>query len=287
MALLRRLLIYLSSTAVIVVIFGYIALCVTLYTMQVHLIYPGANQTFTGEEAAADAKRFGVAPWGRLDQKEDTYQGFIDPDFTQASQRGTIVFFHGNGEVAWEHPGCVEAWKRRGFRTFLYEYPGYGGRPGHPREATIVPDAQALIRSLDQAGFGPIYVWGTSLGSGVAAAACADPSLPVHGLVLMAAFDSLTNVGLSRYWFVPVPLLMNDRYDSVAHLQHFGHPICVIRGDLDMIIPARLTLNLFAHLPDPKKMIVEKGYGHGDWPSSPDLAWWDVALDFIAPQAQK
>ncbi len=64
---------------------------------------------------------------------------------------------------------------RRGFRTFLYEYPGYGGRPGKPSAASIVGDAQNLIRSLDHDGFGPVYVWGESVGSGIAAAVCPSP----------------------------------------------------------------------------------------------------------------
>ena len=48
--------------------------------------------------------------------------------------------------------------------------------------------------------------------------------------------------------------------------------------------PPPLSLNLFAHLPEPKKIILKEGYGHGDWPDSPELAWWDDALDFIAPK---
>ena len=64
---------------------------------------------------------------------------------------------------------------------------------------------------------------------------------------------------------------MIDRYDSIANLQHFHHPICVIRGDKDDHHLSGAQLNLFAHLPDPKKMILMSGYGHGDWPDSDDL----------------
>ena len=31
-------------------------------------------------------------------------------------------------------------------------------------------------------------------------------------------------------------------------------------------------------------MILQSGYGHGDWPVEPNLTWWDEALDFIAPK---
>ena len=148
-----------------------------------------------------------------------------------------------------------------------------------------MPDARATIRSLADAGYGPVYVWGVSLGSGVAAAVCADPSLPVHGLGLVAPWDTLPNVGAFMYPYYPVGLFMHDRYDSVANLRDFRHPICLIRGDQDDTIPPALSLRLFERLPNPKKMIVKVGYGHGDWPSTPELPWWDDAIDFIAPKS--
>jgi len=36
-------------------------------------------------------------------------------------------------------------------------------------------------------------------------------------------------------------------------------------------------------LSGPKKLIMQDGYGHGDWPCAPELRWWDDALNFIAP----
>jgi uncharacterized protein len=238
----------------------------------------------TAEQAARDAMAAGLIPWDHSTPGSASPQGYVRADFAAPAPRGTIVCFHGNGEVAWMRSDMVQAFRQRGFRTFLYEYPGYGGRPGTPSEKVIVPDAQALIRSLDQAGFGPIYVWGQSLGTGVAAAVCADETLPVQGLALLMPWDNIANVGLAIYPYLPVRLIMIDKYDSIANLEHFRHPICVIRGDRDEIIPPRLSLNLFAHLPGPKKMILKEGFGHGDWPDSPELSWWDDALDFIAPK---
>jgi pimeloyl-ACP methyl ester carboxylesterase len=78
-------------------------------------------------------------------------------------------------------------------------------------------------------------------------------------------------------------MLLWDRYDSVANLQHFPHPICVVCSEKDEVLPVQLGLNLYAQLPGPKKLIMQPGCGHNDWPNSSGLAWWDEALDFIAP----
>ena len=257
-----------------------------MYSIQTSLTYPikptGAD--LPADQAAALAKSAGLVPWDHTTPGAAAPQGYVRPDFASPAPRGTVVLFHGNGGWSLERSYLADAITRRGFRVFLYEYPGYGGRPGRPSEAAIVPDARAVIRALDQAGSGPVYVWGESLGAGVGAAVCADATLPVHGLVLASPWDTIANVGLHFYPFLPVRLLMIDKYDSVANLDHFAHPICVIRGDQDGTVPPPLTLNLFAHLPEPKKMILQAGYGHGDWPSSPQLSWWDDALDFIAPK---
>jgi pimeloyl-ACP methyl ester carboxylesterase len=279
----------LAQRAVIYAVVAYVTLCVYLYFTQDSQIYPAAltGGSIDTKRVIHEAAAEGLVPWDHLTPGATSSPGYVPRDFAKPAPRGTIVVFHGNGDRAIDGLLFPDAFGKRGFRTFLYEYPGYGGRPGWPRESTIVPDARALIRELDADGYGPVYVWGESLGSGVAASVCGDPTLPVRGLVLMMPWDTIAHVATYRFPFIPAGWLMHDTYDSIANLSHFHHPICVIRGDRDTTIPPVLTLNLFAHLPDPKLMILQSGYGHGDWPSEPNLAWWDDALNFIAPRAGK
>jgi pimeloyl-ACP methyl ester carboxylesterase len=233
MALTRRLINY------------YLLVFVALFLMQNSLLYPRwmAGAVLTTQEGTEKAAANGLDPWNHPTAGAASPQGFVSPDFSKPAPRGTVVVFHGNGVCAFDRGIYQDAFAARGFRTFLYEYPGYGGRPGSPCAASIVGDAQNLIRSLDQMGYGPVYVWGESIGSGVACAVCQDQTLPVHGLTLMMPWDSLSHVAAVHYPIMPV-----------------------------------------THLTGSRKLIVKDGYGHGDWPCSPELAWWDAALDFIAPQ---
>jgi len=274
-----------SVCSVFVVTLVYVGFVSSLYSMQTGLIYVGSTNPVSQTNAATSIRNAGLVPWDHTTPGAAAPQGFVRPDFANPAPRGTIVFFHGNGEMAWDRAEDVEGMTQRGFRVFLYEYPGYGSRPGRPSEATIVPDAEALVDSLAKAGYGPIYLWGQSLGTGVAAEVCADKSLPIQGLTLVAPWDTIRNVGAGFYPYLPVRYLMRDKYDSIANLQDFGHPICVIRGDHDEVILPERTLNLYAHLPEPKKMILMAGHGHGDWSYGANESWWDEALDFIAPKA--
>jgi len=268
----------------VLVLVGYAAACGYLFFNQDSMIYEGAAVPISVETATREAAAVGLVPWKGMTTGAAGSQGFVQPNFAAPAPRGTIVFFHGNGESAWLWVDEIAPFARRGFRVFLYEYPGYGGRAGSPSEKAIVPDARALIRSLDKSGYGPVYVWGESLGSGVAAAVCADEGLPVRGLTLVTAWDNIANVALSYYPYVPVRSFMKDRYDSAANLKNFRRPVCVIYGDEDSTVLPALSLNLYAHLPEPKKLMLMRGHGHGDWPRSPELPWWDEALDFMAPR---
>jgi pimeloyl-ACP methyl ester carboxylesterase len=274
MAIIRRLLFY------------YLAICVMLALLQNSLLFPRwiGGAVFSPVEAFSHAREAGLFPWPGPAPGAAPFQGYVTRDFERPAPRGTIVVFHGNAGCAFDRHYYVEAFHERGFRTFLYEYPGYGGRPGFPSASSIVPDARRLIHLLDQSGKGPVYIWGESVGSGIAAEVCADPSLPVHGLTLLTPWDSLTHAAALYYPIAPVAVLIRDKYDSMANLANFRHPVCVVCSTNDMVLPVKLGLNLFEHLSDPKKLILHDGYGHNDWPSSPELAWWDDALNFIAPR---
>ena len=272
---------------VILVLFVYGGFGLYIFCIQDDLIYARPMPPISAAEATKEAAEVGLIPWDHTTPGAAGPQGYVPVNFTGHAPRGTIVFFHGNGDHAWLSADCIAPFSQRGFRVFFYEYPGFGGRPGLPSERAIVPDARAVVLSLAEAGYGPIYIWGESLGTGVAAAVCADNSLPIQGLVLASPWDNIANVGLSYYPYLPVRPFMVDKYDSIANLEHFQHPICVIRGDQDDTIFPALTLNLYAHLAEPKKMMLMKGYGHGDWPSEAGLPWWDEALNFIAPPAPK
>lgn len=271
MALLRRLLNY------------YLLVFVALCLFQNFLIYPRWQSGAVLKEADAikQAADSGLVPWYLPGTTE--LKGYTLRNFAMPAPRGTVVLFHGNGGWALYRAQYITALNARGFRIFLYEYPGYGGRSGRPSEATIVPDARNVIRALEKSGSGPIYIWGESLGAGVAASVCADETMPVHGLVLLTPWDTLAHTAALHFPFIPVGMLLEDKYDSVANLATFRHPVCEVRCTGDKLIYPSINLNLYQHLHEPKKMVVLENCGHDDWPYGPDLKWWDDALNFIAP----
>jgi pimeloyl-ACP methyl ester carboxylesterase len=195
---------------------------------------------------------------------------------------GTIVLFHGNGGTALDRSFYLEPLGALGFRVILAEYPQYGGRPGLVGERPFVTDGLETVRlALEQYGK-PLYLLGESLGCGVAAAIAKQTSIPITGIILITPWDTLAAVAKSLFPYLPVTMLLTDRYDSIGNLQSFKGKISVIGAERDEILPILHAHNLYSSLPEGKKrMWVIKGAGHNDWPFHTDASLWREMTDFV------
>ncbi len=134
---------------------------------------------------------------------------------------GTIVLFHGNGGTAYDRSFYLEPLTELGFRVILAEYPQYGGRPGKVGEKPFVADGLETVRHAFEQYGEPLYLLGESLGCGVAAAVAKKTSTPIAGIILITPWDTLAAVAKSLFPFLPVTMLLTDKYDSIGNLQSF------------------------------------------------------------------
>lgn len=132
----------------------------------------------------------------------------------------------------------AEALAAQGFAVLVFDYRGYGGNPGNPTEHGLARDVRAAYRFLvDQAGVPPdrILYYGESLGAAVVAELATEH--PPAGLVLRSPFVDLAAVGRIHYPFLPIPLLLRDRYPLAHNLEQVEAPTTVVYGSRDSIVP--------------------------------------------------
>lgn len=72
---------------------------------------------------------------------------------------------------------------------------------------------------------------------------------PVSKLVLVTAYDSLVNVAKAHIRWLPVGLLLRDRYDSASLAQKVKSPVLVVIAGQDEIIPRARSEALVAAFP--------------------------------------
>lgn len=209
------------------------------------------------------------------------YRGLTSTE-SKPAPGGTIVLFHGNGGTAFDRSFYLEPLSDLGFRVILAEYPKYGGRPGKVGEKPFVADGLEIV-SLAYKQYGePLYLLGESLGCGVAAAVAKQTSAPIAGLILITPWDTLAAVAKSLFPFLPVNMLLTDKYDSIGNLKDFPRNISVVAAERDEILPIKHAHNLYAHLPEGRKrMWVIRGAGHNDWPFHTDASVFKEMTDFV------
>ena len=254
----------------------YAAVVLLAYIFQNRLLYLPSRGGL--DQIKEMARVSGLKLWP---QANESYRGFIPAD-APSTARGTVIVFHGNAGSAQDREYYIPPLERQGFRVILAEYPGYGARSGKPGEKALAEDGREIVRIAKREFDGPIYLWGESLGSGVAAAIAADPDVEIDGIVLLTPWDTLPKTAQSHYWFLPALWLVRDRFDSIRNLKQFTGPVAVLMADKDEVIPNRRTQSLYRNILSQKRLWTFENAGHNSWPFDPGLPWWGEVLEFVA-----
>jgi fermentation-respiration switch protein FrsA (DUF1100 family) len=150
----------------------------------------------------------------------------------------TVVYFHGNGEVAGDDLWMAKSLVAQGFAVTLAEYRGYGrSSASSPSEAGLYADASAVLDDLAELGVGSdrIVLWGASLGTGVAV----EMALRGRGaaLVLVSPYTSIVDMARRMTPFLPVSLLVGDKFDTESKAARLALPTVIVHGTDDEIVP--------------------------------------------------
>jgi uncharacterized protein len=175
-----------------------------------------------------------------------------------------VLVAPGNGGNRLGRLGVAAELSRRGLAVVLMDYRGYGGNPGSPSEEGLAKDAMAAALALEELGYPAertIY-FGESLGTGVVAALQARRT--PAGVVLRSPFTELADVGAHHYPWLPVRMLLKDRFPVTEHLSNSKVPVTVIYGDRDSVVPTELSARVADQAPTLVERVVIRGANHND-----------------------
>ena len=172
---------------------------------------------------------------------------------------GALVYFGGNAEdVAYTLSELAELFSDRAI--YGMHYRGYSGSSGRPAEAALRSDAQALFE-LVHARHPDVIVVGRSLGSSLAIQLAAEE--PISRLVLITPFESILSIVRRVAPFLPMGLLLRDKYESWRYAPRVTCPTLVIAASHDELVPLADTRRLVAAFPpDVATLKVVEGTDH-------------------------
>lgn len=210
-------------------VLAYVGVCAYLYVQQRQMLFQPEDTRVRAEQTNFTLQR-----------PDATLRGWqLHPAQASAeAPRNAVIYFGGNAESI-EHRLHDLQHALPGSDIYMLAYRGYGASDGEPTQALLEADAVALFDEVRRMHpLASITVIGRSLGTGVAAAV-ADVRKP-EKLVLVTPFDSILNTVRGMYEWLPVSLLLHDRFDSAAHLQNYSGPLLVLRAGRDReVVPAR------------------------------------------------
>jgi pimeloyl-ACP methyl ester carboxylesterase len=209
------------------------------------------------------------------------YRGIVDIAEI-AKPKGTVIVFHGNAGKAADRIFYIETLSALGYRVILAEYPLYGGRKGTIGEKAFVADGAETVRLVFEQFGGPVFLLGESLGCGVAAAVAARTQVKIAGIILITPWDTLASAAQSKFSFLPVRLLLTDKYDSIGNLKSFKGRIALVGAERDEIIPITHAKRLYDSLSIiEKRMWIVTGAGHNNWHVHAQESLWKEVTEFM------
>ena len=189
----------------------------------------------------------------------------VPPDPAVPDRRLAVLVAPGNAGNRLTRAPLAAALAGEGLTVLLLDYRGYGGNPGSPSERGLARDADAARRHLiEQAGFPAerLLYYGESLGAAVVTALATRH--PPAGLILRSPFTALAAAGREHYPFLPVGLLLRDRFPVAEQIARVTAPTVVVHGTADTVVPPAQSLTVADHAGGPVTVVAVAGADHND-----------------------
>ena len=162
---------------------------------------------------------------------------------TSASQKGIILFFHGNMLNVEHYSKYPSLFTRNGYDFWMIDYPGFGKSTGKRSEAILYNDALLLYKeAVKEIEKDSIIIYGKSIGTGVASylASITQPKK----LILETPYYSIS--ALARHYLPIYPVSLLTKYSFPIHdfLKKIKSGVTIFHGTNDKVVPYQQATRL-------------------------------------------
>ena len=226
-------------------VLAYFIIILFVYFYQRNLLYHPSENNYLNDKITFNYEEIFI----ETDKNINLKSWFIKKDLNRFK---TILIFHGNAGNLFNRVYKLNELNKLDVNILLISWRGFSGNKGKPTEKNLYHDAEEAIKWLNNRGAisKNIILYGESLGTGVATEL--GTSNAFGGIILESPFTSIANAAKIYYPYIPVNIILKDRYNSIGKIKNITTPILIMHGKKDNIVPQKMGLELYEKANQPK-----------------------------------
>ena len=245
--LFKKNLIKMNYFTIILLIFIliYFFILVSTYIFQRNLLYHPTENNYSGDKILVSIEKVKIKTQDGIELMSWYHRKNLD-------NYKTVLFLHGNAGSLENRIHKINHFKDMNINFLLVAWRGFSGNKGKPTEKGLYEDARSAVAWLKSKGIkeNNIIIYGESLGTGVATEIAQNKNFA--GIILESPFTSMIDAGKDKYPYLPVGLLLKDKYESNKKLRNINSPILIMHGKVDNIVPFRMGKKMYEIANEPK-----------------------------------
>ena len=228
------------------IIIAYIVVIIFVYFYQRNLLYHPSENNYQNDTIQFNHQEIFI----KVNDEIKLKSWIINKDLKNFK---TLVFFHGNAGDLSNRIYKLNELDKLNINILLISWRGFSGNEGYPTEKNLYEDAEAAIKWLNKkkVSNSQIILYGESLGTGVAVEIASKNNF--NSIILESPFTSIENSAKIYYPYLPVRLLLKDKYDSIGKIKMIDTPILIMHGEKDDVVPISMGKELFEKANSPKQ----------------------------------
>ena len=227
------------------IIIIYTSVLIVLFIFQRNLMYHPNENNYFGDKLEVEIEKVKITTSDNL----NLLGWFHNKDLKKFK---TIVYFHGNAGNLENRIYKLNHFKNMDVNFLIIAWRGFSGNNGKPSEKGLYEDGKSTIEFLKNLGVNEkdIIIYGESLGTGIATEIAQNDKFA--GLILETPFTSMVAAAKNFYPYIPVGLLLKDKYKNDKKIKNINIPLLVMHGEADQIVPFWMGKKIYEIANQPK-----------------------------------
>tara|TARA_B100000401_G_scaffold225835_1_gene152971 strand:+ start:1199 stop:2017 length:819 start_codon:yes stop_codon:yes gene_type:complete len=240
---------------ILVIFFIYFLILVFLYFYQRNLLYHPNENNYSEDRISVEIENVKIKTSDNIELLGWYHEKNLK-DFK------TLIFFHGNAGSLENRIHKLNHFRDMNINFLIIAWRGFSGNKGNPSEQGLYEDGKSAIDWLIKKGVSEknLILYGESLGTGVATHLAQNKNYA--GVILETPFTSMIDAAKKFYPYIPVKLLLKDKFENYKKIKNINSPILIMHGEVDQLVPFSMGKKIYEIANKPKYSYFTKYDNH-------------------------